>query len=117
VSSRYELFQSYLQVCNQALDLNRERFPFKQVLGAAQKAGKERRIQVCIVEGNPAAEFVIKIEGNKLKGEQKDTCSGCGCAGQWRVSQRYMEDVVENPDLYINNPAKLDWDWLYGQND
>ena len=30
----------------------------------------------------------------------------------WRVSQKYLKKVCEHPQTYIDNPARLDVDWL-----
>ncbi|MCH2038371.1 MAG: hypothetical protein MK137_07260, partial [Rickettsiales bacterium] len=29
------------------------------------------------------------------------------------VNMNYVEEVVAHPEGYINNPAKMDWDWLH----
>ena len=31
---------------------------------------------------------------------------------EWKVSRDYLESVVDNPQEYIDNPAKLDLEWL-----
>jgi hypothetical protein len=30
----------------------------------------------------------------------------------WKVSRDYLRKVSSNPDQYIDNPARLDVDWL-----
>jgi hypothetical protein len=30
----------------------------------------------------------------------------------WKVNVSYLQQVVDNPQEYIDNPAKLDFDWL-----
>ena len=47
-SSTEILFKEYVQVCNTALNLNKDRFPFKQILGAAQEAEGDRIIEITI---------------------------------------------------------------------
>ncbi len=113
-----DLFQKYLEVCNEALDANRERFPFKQILGAAREhATTASKVEVCIVENLPRASFVIGIEKDKITGEPKESCEevceGCRCNKQWHVARSYLEAVVKNPQAYIDNPARIDWEWLY----
>ena len=117
VGNKYELFQGYIDVCNRALEINKNRFPFKQILGTAQKTGEDRLVEVKIVDDGPGSDFVIGFDKNKIKGDLHGDCPHCRCEGQWRVSRSYMEDVVRNPDAYIKNPAKLDWEWMYERKD
>lgn len=113
-----DLFHKYLDICNKALDANRERFPFKQILGAARdQATAARKVEVCIVDDRPRASFVIGIEKDKITGEPKgsceEACQNCRCNRQWHVARSYLEAVVKNPQTYIDNPARIDWEWLY----
>lgn len=114
--SQEELFTRYLEVCNQALKHNGERFPFKQILGAAQ-TNKHKEVEVCIIDDQPAASYVIHLSDYALSGEPKmsdfwDQEKRC-VRPRWRVTRSYLEDVIQNPEEYIRNPAKIDWEWLY----
>ncbi len=112
-----DLFQRYLDICNQALDANKERFPFKQILGAAREAEQSRQIEVRIVDDEPADTMVMTIKRDAIQAEDHASCADCNCDGEWRVSKSYLESVVENPQAYIENPAKIDWDWMYAARD
>jgi hypothetical protein len=68
----------------------------------------------------PAAYFALRIGETGLVDVQPvaapcskpDGCCG-GCAqGVWVVSAQYLQQVVADPETYINNPAKIDWEWL-----
>jgi len=30
----------------------------------------------------------------------------------WTVTREYLEEIVKDPDTYIEHPEKLDLDWL-----
>lgn len=109
------LFSRYLEICNQAMEANKDRFPFKQILAAAQSEQSSKNIEVCIINDNPEGTYVIQLGDNKIIGESHESCDDCECDGQWRVTRSYLEDVVQNPEKYIQNPAKIDWDWMYDQ--
>lgn len=114
---RYELFQGYVDICNRALERNKDRFPFKQVLGAAQKAGTKRMVEVQIIDDRPGSDFLIRLVHNKIEGVLSETRGDCRCGGRWRVARSYMEEVVRNPGPYIRNPARLDWEWMVDSHD
>lgn len=114
-----DLFEQYINICNQALESNSDRFPFKQILNAAKNNDDSQNIEVCIIDDHPIPSHTIQLLNNQIT-EKKDTgceknCPTCQCQTQrqWRVPKSYLEDVINNPQSYIDNPAKLDWDWLY----
>jgi hypothetical protein len=110
----HDLFQQYIEICNAALRANKDRFPFKQILTAAQnQQNRPKNIEVAIVQDKPKAAYVIQMEADKISGKPHAACSDCTCEGQWRVTRTYLEDVIKNPEAYISNPAKIDWAWLY----
>lgn len=107
------LLKRYLEVCNQALSLNNERFPFKQILGAARQSEKGRRIEVDIIDDSPAPSYVMSIENDRIVADPHSCRGDCNCERTWRVSRSYLEKVARNPAAYIKNPAKIDWEWMY----
>jgi hypothetical protein len=30
----------------------------------------------------------------------------------WKVSRSYLDEITRDPETYVENPAKLDWEWL-----
>lgn len=109
---KYILFQRYLDVCNQALDANKDRFPFKQILVPAHPINRPRMVEVSIIDDRPDDKFTIVMEGNKMTGKRHDECVNCQCDGKWRIPKSYMEEVINHPEEYIKNPAKIDWEWM-----
>lgn len=111
VQDSEDLFLNYLEVCNQALALNHNKFPFKQILGAAGRAEAHSKIEVNI-EGDKSFSYIITIDGNKIHGEPHGSCASCNCDKKWITNSKYLETVTGAPENYIQNPAKLNWDWM-----
>ncbi len=107
------LFQKYLDVCNSAMEANKTRFPFKQILAAARKNAAARTVEVQIIDDRPSADIMIRIKSDKITAEDHKACPNCQCDAKWSVNKSYLLDVVNNPDVYIQNPARIDWDWIY----
>lgn len=108
-----DLMQRYLDVCNQAMALNKDRFPFKQILSAAKASECGKIIEVHVVEGLPGASYAMTFGSDGLVFEPHSACSDCNCDREWSVSKGYLEDVAKNPEYYIRNPARIDWEWMY----
>lgn len=108
-----DLMQRYLDVCNQAMTHNRDRFPFKQILGAALKAENDKLIEVNIVDDLPPVSYVMRFGKNGLVAQPHAECEPCACDRQWNVNRTYLADVAKNAESYIDNPAKIDWGWMY----
>lgn len=107
------LIERYVGVCNEALIRNAERFPFKQILGAAQKAECGQSIEV-VVEDSPTLEtYVFRLKGDGISVKPHSQCKDCDCVRSWNTRIPYLESVTRNPEAYILNPAKLDWEWMY----
>jgi len=105
------LIQSYLDVCNKSLLHNKARFPFKQIFEAALKYDHGRKIEVQI--GQHPDTYVLEFEKDFLTVQPHSKCGNCNCDGHWKVDDDYLFDVVGNPEIYINNPAKINWEWMY----
>ncbi len=108
-----DLIKRYIDVCNRAIMLNHDRFPFKQILGAAKNAEGSKIIEVRIKEGSPDLSYAMTFDQEGLVARPHSTCTECQCDRKWGVSKSYLEDVTKNPEDYIQNPAKLDWEWMY----
>ena len=108
-----ELVERYVDVCNRALDLNKDRFPFKQILGAAQVSEKESMIEVDVIDAVVEHSYAMTIKAGRIVVKPHGDCDDCGCDRKWPVTLSYLRDVVENPDAHISNPAIIDWGWIY----
>lgn len=108
-----ELLEAYVAICNTALLRNCERFPFKQILEAASNSARGRLVEVEIKDSAAKKKYIFTIENGRIVSKEHDECGECECDDNWLIPQSYINDVVENPDDYINNPARIDWSWLY----
>ncbi|MCB1680910.1 MAG: hypothetical protein H6858_07875 [Rhodospirillales bacterium] len=111
-----ELFECYLRVCNQALHQNSRRFPFQQILqGLGQHTTDGKAVEVLIIDDQPVEGFCITYnrEDRAVVADQQFNSLP---KRKWKVTKSYLLDVIRNPGEYINNPAKIDWEWLYSLN-
>lgn len=113
-SDHCDLIEQYVHVCNQALLLNRDRFPFKQILGAARVAEKGCVVEVSIADDPLLESFVFELRGSGIVVRAHGDCPDCDCDREWSVSSTYLKCVANNPQSFIENPAKIDWEWMYG---
>ncbi len=107
-----DLFTEALAVVNRALAANRDHPVFGRVLGLAEGHLDGHKANIVVYEDDPAAKegfFTVKWEDHGLrlltvgKGPH-DT--------QWKVSRAYLQSLVDDPETYVDNPARLDLDWL-----
>lgn len=92
--------------------MNKDRFPYKQILSAAQDAIVHKKIVVRIVDDIPDTRFLIELENQRITSQPCNGTDCNGCCDQWTINRSYLEDVINTPDDYIKNPAKLNWEWL-----
>jgi hypothetical protein len=109
----FDLVEQYAGVCNKALLQNKDRFPFKQILGAAKKAESEQPVEVVISDTAPQEVYVFRLGENGIAVETHAGCADCACVRSWNIETSYLQDVIHNPQAYVENPAKLNWEWMY----
>lgn len=108
------MMMRYVAVCNAAILKNAGRFPFKQILSAAERHDGGRKVAAC-VKGRCEQPYILVLKNGAIEivhglytDEYLDVCDTV-----WHVSRDYLDDVVSHADQYIDNPARLDWEWLY----
>jgi hypothetical protein len=106
------LFASAIDVWNRAICENRDRFPFREVLPKCETALRGRTLGVRVHEGalkRAVAQFAIHFHDGliHLVAEGDPNADVV-----WEVSRDRLEEVVEDPEHYVDHPAKLDWDVL-----
>lgn len=106
------LFTRYLNVVNAAVEAHRDETPYRQMIQAAEKLAGDTRFGVEVYEDDPDAPFdafTVKHSEGRLEllahGKQDADLD-------WKVSREHLEEVVEHPQRYIDQPARLDLDWL-----
>lgn len=106
-------FIGFLDVCNQALESNKETFPYRQMLAASQKVFGDRNIAIRIYEDDdlncPAGTLTIRLHGDRF---EPVTEGERDAAFHLKVKRSYLDRVVQNRKDYIRHPEKLDWEWL-----
>jgi hypothetical protein len=112
VTDETALFTDALHVMNRALEENREAMPWSQMIKAANLIADRLKIGVAVYADDPATPhdyYTVCFSDGKFellehgKSEVKIA---------WKVPRAFLEKVTENPEEYVNNPAKLDWDWF-----
>jgi hypothetical protein len=113
------LFSDYISVCNQALASSAEKFPFKQILSSVHDRSKGEIVDVEIIDGQFSSYFRLRIDTGGVRAvpvcqkKYEGQCCG-GCRNRvWQVQSSYLQYVIHHSDEYIQNPALLDWEWLY----
>lgn len=104
------LFSAYLDVCNRAIEKNREVFPYKQIWNVTKNALRDGTIDLVVYDDRPKQRYKVSMDEDGLAVVQKkdETEDDSG----WKMTYSYLKHVVDNPKDYIDNPAKIDWDWL-----
>lgn len=103
------LFRQYLEICNQALSSHREVFPYKQIWGAVQCAAGDKAVRVAIYDDQPKTAYELHLGEDHIEAEPDGLHMDSPVC---RMNLSYLKQVVEHPEEYIHNPARLDWDWL-----
>jgi hypothetical protein len=106
------LFTKAINVINAALDRHKDSLPYEQNLEAAHRALAGRNLGVAVYEDDPGAPFdwfTLRFSEGGFEivahGKRHPELA-------WKVSRDYLRKLADHPDDYIENPAKLDWDWL-----
>ncbi|HKL63677.1 MAG TPA: hypothetical protein VJ883_09940 [Woeseiaceae bacterium] len=108
----YDLFTEALDVTNRALDANRDSAFYGTLISGMDKYLDGHRAAVAVSDDDPQEPFDYftvryltgKFEILSRGKSEHDT--------EWRVSREYLDSVARNPDEYIEQPAKLDIEWL-----
>lgn len=106
------LFYRYLDVCNKAMDKNQEIFPYKQLWDVVQKVIGKKIVSFTLYDDVPKEVYDVILKGTHIEVVNHFAVLKGKEPRGWRVNKAYLEKVVKNPQDYINNPARLDWDWL-----
>ena len=109
--AEYELvFQQYLEICNRAIEQNKNKFPYTEIWGVRFKALEaEAMLHAIVYDDRPKAAFTLRLTKDmKIEIVEKKPVPN----EEWPFTYQYLKRVVDNPKEYIENPAKLEWGWL-----
>ena len=111
-AKEYELvFQKYLEICNRAIEQNRNKFPYTEIWGARFKTLEtEATLNAVVYDDRPKAAFMLRLTKDmKIEIVEKKSVPA---DEEWPFTYQYLKRVVDNPKEYIENPATLEWGWL-----
>lgn len=105
-------FTNAINVFNTAIDKHANEPLMKPIVTAANKLLDDKKIGVAVYKSAPTKPFdyyTLEFDDSRFQivshGKEEPNIA-------WRVSRSYLEDVVKNADDYIENPMKLDLEWL-----
>ncbi|MEJ2514142.1 MAG: hypothetical protein P8080_06080 [Gammaproteobacteria bacterium] len=108
----YELFTDALDTINKSLKENRGSGFYGTLISAWDKFVDGHKAGVAVYDKKPDEPFdyfTLRYLNGKFEllargKSEHDT--------EWHVSRDYLESLADHPQEYIDNPAKLDLDWL-----
>jgi hypothetical protein len=105
------IFERYLDVCNQAIEKNKDKFPYMEIWKARwKKLGPDNILQCAVYDDKQKIIYTLQLtEDMKIKILKKATVARDDI---WPFKFSYLKHVVDNPQEYIQHPANLDWGWL-----
>jgi hypothetical protein len=105
------VFERYLDVCNQAIEKNKDKFPYMEIWKARWKSlGYDNVVQCAVYDDRPKIVYSLQLtEDMQIKIIGKTFVPP---EGVWPFRYSYLKHVVDNPKEYIEHPANLDWGWL-----
>lgn len=108
----YDLFMGTVDVINQALKEHSDGRVFGSVVSLTEKLSSGKQFGVAVYKKDadqPHDYFTVRFNRGKVelaaRGKESPDIA-------WKVSQDYLKQVCEEPQTYIDNPARLDVDWL-----
>lgn len=106
-----QLVKDYLNVVNRALAANRDTFPWKQIIAKGEAGWNGKNIGLGINEpGVKTPEtYTFTFRNGKF------VYGGPGkldTSYTWEADKGFMQQVVANPQEYIDSPGKINWDWI-----
>ncbi len=111
-ANTYDLFMGYLDVVNDALDKHSETPVVGDLVSWVTNLSQSKKIGAAVYDSDPKSPFdyfTVRIADGKV---QLDSRGKNEPDIDWRVSQEFLVEVNENRQEYIDNPLKLDLEWL-----
>lgn len=106
------LFTQYLNVVNRALHEHRTEAPWKQLIDLGEAWVGDEPFAVAVYSKDASAphdHFQVVLRGDRF--ELLDHGKGGGGV-RWKIPRSHLEQVVSDPQPYVDNPLRLDLDWL-----
>ena len=105
------VFELYLDICNEAIEKNKSKFPYSEIWKARwERLGTNNTLQCAVYDDRPKVIYTLQLtEDMKIKIIKKARVEADEI---WPFKYSYLKQVVDNPQQYIEHPATLDWGWL-----
>lgn len=106
------LLAAYLNVANTALTKHRKEPPFREMIEAADEPSTPKDFGVAVYDGDDDDEgdlFTLRFERGYLLLVDRNHPPP---EVEWETRRRDLEEVVQNPEAFIEQPGKLELDWL-----
>lgn len=100
--------ERYIEICNEAMARSGDRFPYNRIWQAAGDAGAGRGVELALVDDRPVSTYEVTVYPDHVEPAQE-----AGDPPVLRLSKSYLDDVLSNPQKYIDNPTLIDWGWLF----
>ena len=111
-ANTYELFMGYLDVINDALEKHTDTPVIGDLADWIADLTESKKFGAAIYDSDPQSPydyFTVRIADGKVeldsRGKNEPDIG-------WRVSKDFLMEVNENRQDYIDNPMKLDLEWL-----
>ncbi len=104
------LLQQYLQLCNEALAANKDRFPYAQIWQAAEQALRDGKVEFALVDDAPKARLCVALSDAHI--ECVENGAGDEDVPVQRISADYIQTILASREDVIANPSLIDWNWM-----
>ncbi len=106
------LLRAYLEICNHSLGQSQS-LEVKAILEAALSAGQGQQVEFLLRDDRPQAKLGIEVGEQGLSENSETERLEPKQAQKWVFDYSYLKSVVDQKELYVNEPERLDWSWLY----
>jgi hypothetical protein len=107
------LLNAYVAICNQALQENKDIFPYKSMIEAIHHTIEGKKIALSLIDDEPKVIACLSLEKDGVKLLPLDTEENQFVKiNMCHLKMSYLKNVIDNPQEYIKNPAKIDWRWI-----
>jgi hypothetical protein len=107
-----QLLIEYFDVCNAALEANRDSLPYKPIIALYDKIFTNRDVGIDIYDSDPGkieATATVRLTNGMIV---PVAASRAKPSVRFKFKRSYMEDVATHREEYVKHPEKLDWGWL-----
>ncbi len=102
------VMKRYIEICNEAIEKNNSLFPGAQFHIMGRTITEKNPILLAVYDDRPKGAYSLLVSDKQLALGNTPT----ELEKAWRLKLSHIEDVLSNPAEYIDQPNKLDLEWL-----